>query len=401
MEAQFSPDSVYDFLKLLVETGGVHYVDNTHCIFRTDDRTPVGVKVGGGKDSNKQIALYKEGTKPPANSVYLNPFDELLGHHPEREWFMNMISIIPGCLVHYTMKQMTELINSKTKDTKKFKEAQIVSKFVDRVDDKLINELNKIRPLDAGMIFYDKSKHIAQLLCDFWQKDFEDKMKSKIRKSSLQVIRDMAAEIYGTETPEEIMHTATLLACPRFDATVHVLVSTLTRIHKITEEIVKIDLHTDELNEHLKHLEAYHKALQWLATSSASPVKSVSDTDAKIAGAPSIPWNVTSPAAASGLPANIGSPAATTGTSILGNVGVAGVTPNPTFGGGVTKNPTFGMGGMSNVLGNAGVFDPGIPGLGRVAPVVPRVETPDFSKLTMDAYASMGYGTGFGGGFLG
>ena len=396
MESNFSPNDVYSFLKLLVEIGDVHFVGEDHCIYRNEDRTPVGVKVGSGKDSIKQIALFKEGCKPPPNAVYLNPFDELLGAHPERDWFMNVISIIPGCLLLHSMKTMTDLINSKKKDTK-FKAAQILSKFVDRVDEKFSNELQKIRPLDAGMIFYDKQKHIAQLLCDFWQESFEEKMKSKLRKSSIQLIRDMTEELYGTKTPEEIMYTATVLACPRFDAVVHVLVDVLTRLSKDLEKLIKIDLHAKELTEHLAHLEAYHKALQWLATSSASPVKSVSETDAKIAGTSSVPWNVEAPGSSSGLPQNVVPVVQGTG-GFLSNVGPVGVTRNPTFGGGVTRNPNFTLGGGFGP--GVGAFDPGVPGLGRVSPVIPKVETPDFSRIATDAYNSMGFGTGFGGGFL-
>ena len=63
METSFSQNDVYEFLKTLVELGEVHYVDTNNCVFRTDDRTPVGVKIGHGKDSNKMICLYKEGCK--------------------------------------------------------------------------------------------------------------------------------------------------------------------------------------------------------------------------------------------------------------------------------------------------------------------------------------------------
>lgn len=393
-EHTFSDNDVYNFIKLLVETGGVHYVDGNHCIFRVEDNTPVGVKIGNGKDSNKQIALFKEGCKPPPNAVYLNPFDELLGQHPERDWFMNIISIIPGCLILHSMKTMTDLINHKTKDTK-FRAAEVLSKFVGRVDEKFATELQKIRPLDAGMIYYDKQKHIAQLLCDFWQEDFVEKMKSKIRKSSIVLIQDMTKELLGTDDTNEIMYTATVLACPKFDAVVHVLVDVLSRLSKSIEKLIKIDLHADELAEHLKHLEAYHKALQWLATSSASPVKSVSETDAKIASPTGIPWNVEVPGSSSnGGLGNVAPVVASPTAGFLSNVGPVGVTKNPNFNAGVTRNPTFGFGG-----GFAPV-DPGIPGLGRVAPVIPSVAAPDFSKIAADAYTSMGYGTGFGGGFV-
>lgn len=383
MEQNFSANDVYEFLKLLIETGDVHYVDADHCIYRTEDRTPVGVKVGNGKDCNKVIALFKEGTKPPANSVYLNPFVELLGNHPEVNLFLNTISVIPGCIALHTMKTMAEMITSKSKDVKP-KQAQAFAKYVDKVDNKFVDEIQKIRPLDVGMIFYDKDKKVAQLLCDLWQDEFADKMKSKIRKSTLTTIREMAEDLFKTKTPEEMMHTATLLACPKFDATVHVMIEALTRMSPIVEKITKMNLHVDELNEHVKHLEAYHKAIQWLATSSASSVKATSEIDSKIDNAASaVPWNVCAP----GTLNNNG--------GILGNAvpAVVGQTVrNPTFPGATTiRNPTFGLGALS-----MNAVDPGIPGLGRVAPVVPTV-TADFSNISVGG--GFGGGMGFGGGF--
>lgn len=386
-EHAFSSNDVYDFLKILVELGGVHYIDNTYCIFRSDDQTPVGIKVGAAK---KQIALYKEGTKIPPDAVYLNPFNELLGKHPEQDWFMNTISVIPGCLLMYTMKKMAEMITNKKEDTP-VKTAALISKFVGRVDEKFINELGKIRALDMGMIFYDKQKHIAQLLCDLWEEEFEEKLKTKIRKSSLVVMREMAEEILKTSTPEQYTYTATIIACPRFDAVAHVLVETLTAMHDIVEKITGVDLHTDELNEHLKHLEAYHKALQWLATSSASPMNEKSPAKT-VANAVDIPWNVeTKPTL------NVEPVTCKKEDSVLGNVEVVGFTKNPTFSGGFGNgevvNPTYGMGGGGFGGGGWGGGQC-ISGLGCVSAVVPKCEGPDFSRMTSAAAARAFTGLG-------
>ena len=393
-EHSFSQNDVYEFLKLLVEIGGVHYVDANQTIFRTDDRTPVGVRIGNGKDNRKQIALYKEGCRPPENAVYLNPFDELLGEHPDRDWFLNVLSIIPGCLALHSMKAMTEMITNKSKDVD-IKSAEVLAPFVDKVDKKFLDELQKIRPLDVGMIFYDKQKHIAQLLCDFWEEEFEDKMKSKIRKSSLKTMREMAAAIYKTETPHEMTYTSMGNPYPRFDAVVHVLSTCLTRMSDVVEKVTDLKLRADELEAHIVNLEAYHKALQWLATSTTSKPTAAS----KPAG--DAPWSVTpvgpsSIAGASPVGAAPSVSAAGDSSSFLQNVSVAGVTKNPTFAGGMVTNPTFGMGAAAF----APVAPPAAPGFGGVSAVVPSAPSFTPSSFTSDAYNALSLSNGFGGGFI-
>ena len=126
MEVNFGSKDVYDFLKLLIEIGGVHYIDESGCIYRTDDRTPVGVKLGSGKNDKKMIALFRENERPPQNAVYLNPFVELIGKHPELDLFMTITAIVPGCLALHTMIKMAELLRSKKQDAE-FKTAVIFS----------------------------------------------------------------------------------------------------------------------------------------------------------------------------------------------------------------------------------------------------------------------------------
>ena len=386
-EHSFSQQDVYEFLKLLVETGGVHYVDANHTIFRSSDRTPVGCKIGNGRENRKQIALFKEGSKPPENAVYLNPFDELLGEHPERDWFLNMLAIIPGCLTLYSMKSITETILSKEKDTE-FKSAEIIAPFVDKVDKKFLDELQKIRPLDVGLIFYDKQKHTAQLLCDFWEEEFETKMKSKIRKSSLKTMREMIALIYQTETPHEMIFTSTGVPYPKFDAIVHVLSTCLTRMTPTVEKVTDLKLRADELAAHIEHMPAYHKALQWLATSTTSKPSAE-----KPAG--DAPWNI-APAGSASITGV--APVAAPGTGFLDGASPVGVTRNPTYNAGVVTNPTFG--------GGAGGFGfpvaaPVAPGIAGVAPVMPSVPNFDPSSLQAQTYAQLGLGdTSFAGGFI-
>lgn len=372
MEQHFTAADVYDFMKLLIETGGVHYVDSSHCIYRTDDRTPLGVNIGTGKNGNKQIALFVEGVKPPQNAVYLNPFVELIGRHPELDHFLTIISITPGCLVMHTMIKMAELILSK-KDDVGFENAELLSKFADKVDDKFLKELQKIRPMDAGAIAYDSSKYTAQLQSMFWVEDWITKIRDKIRKSSVTLIQDMAETIYGTDTPHQLIHKGTLPPCKRFDAIVHVFVETLANIRKVVEPITGLELHVDELKAHLERLPAYHKAMQWLATSTASSDKPAADANkvSSIKDA-TVPWGSDIVSKASAVSPN---------NDFLAHASPVGVTKNPNYNGGSVKNPNFGVFPGGGLFGVSPVTV-STPGLGSVSPVVPSLSVSEMSGFT-------------------
>jgi len=386
MEQHFTAADVYEFLKLLIEIGGVHYVDSSHCIYRTSDRTPLGVNVGTGKNGNKQIALFVEGVKPPQNAVYLNPFVELIGRHPELDQFLTIISITPGCLVMHTMIKMAELILSK-KDDANFKNAEMLSKFADKIDDKFLHELQKIRPIDAGSIAYDSSKYTAQLQSMFWVEDWITKIRGKIRKSSVTLVQDMAETIYGTDQPHSLIHKGTLPPCKKFDAIIHVFVETLSNIKHAVEPITGLDLHVDELKMHLERLPAYHKAMQWLATSTASSDKVASESaKASIANA-SAPWSTDIVSKASAVSPN---------NNFLAHAEPVGVTKNPNYNGGAVKNPSFGRfpgGGMFGVTPTV----PSAFGLGgaSVSPVVPSLSMTEMAGLSsMTGGMGLGYQPG-------
>ena len=380
MEKNFGSDDVYAFLKTLVELGGVYFIDNQHCLSHTEDRTPVGVTVGADPKKKRMIALFKEGERPPENSVYLNPFVELIGDHPELDKFNTIIGILPGCLTLKTMMDITELILSDKKDTG-FKTSSIISPFVGKVDQKFLAELQKIRPVDAGCIAYDSKKYIAQLQCMLVTDEWVEKNKSKFRKSSIKTIREMAETIYGTPTPHKTVYTGTLPPCKRFDAVIHVLVEYLSMVQKVVEPITGIELHVDELKEHVERLPAYHKAMQWLATTTSAPQKT-SALDKTVASKHAVPWSSTSGALSNAAP--IAPPS----TTVI----------NPTFGGsGVVSNPNFGGTRFGSAIAAPVVPIAPVSSLDNAAPVIPSITQSDF------AAGSPVFGGGFGrpiGGFF-
>lgn len=292
-DCTFSADNVYEFLKLLVECGGIHYVDKDHVIRYVSDDSPVGVKSGSGsKAPLKSIALYRENMELDSSKTLLNPFSEFVGYHPERDWFYNYMTGLPGCLLKFTMLAIAETVTSKDKDLD-VKTAKKLANYTSRIDNKFINELKKIRSCDICHIMYSKEKHVAQLISALWEPEFEKGALSRMRKSSLLLIRDMVSGILQVGLPEEIKYQATLVSCPEFDATIHVVVDIVKRIAPVVEPVLSVKLHAKELEDHLQHIEAYQKAIQWLTTSTASPVKDAPTGPTTIADITNPPWGGT------------------------------------------------------------------------------------------------------------
>ncbi len=351
MDAVFNPENVYEFIKRIVELGGVHYIDNEHCIRATGDDSLVGIKVNDGANGCKKIALWKPNAPTPSNdTVLLNPFVESLGNYPEKTWFYLMMNVMPGGLLHQAIRGITELCLSKDKDIDHTKIAA-VAKFVDRVDEKFLTEITtrKVRAVDLACIFYSREKHTAQLQSSLWDEEFAAKVtKSKLRKSSLALLRDMVESLLGTNKPETIMHRATLLGCPQMDATVHVLIDVVQRIAPVFELVTDICLHSQELTADLEQLAAYQKAMRWISSSTSS-----ASSNSKPGTVEVVPWKTNSTSTIQAVTPTAPQPVAaiasvpSTPTVIGGSSGimVAGTVVNPNFKqqNQVVQNPTYGQ----------------------------------------------------------
>ena len=158
-------------------------------------------------------------------------------------------------------------------------------------------------------------------------------------------------------------------------------------IKHAVEPITGLDLHVDELKMHLERLPAYHKAMQWLATSTASSDKVASESaKASIANA-SAPWSTDIVSKASAVSPN---------NNFLAHAEPVGVTKNPNYNGGAVKNPSFGRfpgGGMFGVTPTV----PSAFGLGgaSVSPVVPSLSMTEMAGLSsMTGGMGLGYQPG-------
>ncbi len=274
-EVSFNADNVFDFLKATIEIGDVFYIDNENRVIDKANDEFVGVRTHGGKNAvNKAIALYKQNQKTNPDVVTLNPFTEVVGYYPEKDWYFGFLQVIPGCLIRQAVKAIANHALDKESDTS-FKSADIMSDFIGRIDKTFIKELEhpNLRGSEMGFIFYKREKHTAQLQSALFAEDFEEKSKGKLRVSTIRLVRDIVKYLLETDKPTQIYYEATLIGCPRLDAIFHVLLEVLKRIGSKFEALTGISLNVEELDAHAQNLAAYHKAMQWYASSSSSPAK--------------------------------------------------------------------------------------------------------------------------------
>lgn len=335
MDKAIVSDDAHAFIKELVELGGVRYVDKDLIIHNASDDTPVGVSTGT-PPKRRPVAVFKQGM-PVGNYVVLNPFTDIMGNSPERALFTNWMCAFPGAIIRHVISSMIKLGISK--ESTGYKANKYISKWVEKMDDKLVDEVNRINTRDWAVIFYDKSKHVAQLQTNVGTKDLMDNFRTKIRKNSWPILVDMLKTILqvpNNKKVESLSYTSKLTSIPKVDAILNLLIEVLKRMETPIKEFTDIKIPTDDLAEHIKHLEAYREATKWFASATVSAEAEQSATDTAVP-----PWSqppIINPSA----------PAATQTSGLERAMEIAHLSPV-----GIIQNPNYGQGQMVPVLGGA------------------------------------------------
>lgn len=329
-------EDAHKFIKMLVELGGVHYVDGEQIIHSTATDAPVGVKVGI-PPKRRPVAIFKEGMSV-GDYVILNPFTDVCANSPERSWFVNKMCAFPGALIKRIIIGMIEIGTSKTKDAG-YKANKFVSKWIGDMDAKMLDEVKKIDSTDWAVIFYDRTKMIAQLQSNIGYDELKDQFKTKIRKSSWPIFVDMVKTLLKLDDKkaESLTYKRTIVSIPKVDAILHLLADVLERLDTPTKEFTDIEIPVKEISEHLKNLEVYCEAVKYFASATASP-------DADKADESSSPWSIKSPVIPSATPevaAIVPSPSPAEEASTIANLRPVGVVYNDKFGTGVSGTGTI------------------------------------------------------------
>ena len=262
---QVNENTIQEFIKLLIECDGAYEVREDHTVYcKETDRQITIVQA----KTEKPLAVWYSGAPCTTDVVWLNPFKELAGRHPEREWFFSMLSAQASRLTKLIMLKVVDDCVKLSDDN--YNEFALMSKVRAKVDDKTKEEINKIGAPMFVSVYYDKSKKTAEAQTQLFDDQIHEAF-PKIRKKTWDAIYEIFATIFGnTDTPlEDFKHTSKSINIPETEAKLTIIIALLTALDPFAKDVLSIDLHSDELQQHLQVLDGYAKLYEWAVVNTA------------------------------------------------------------------------------------------------------------------------------------
>lgn len=251
----------YDFIKHLVEFGGVYTVDDEGFIMDNEDES-VLINV-----SNKGIPLrvYQPNMKAGEYAI-LNPLVEPLGVFNERVWFFKSRCAIIGSLTKAMMKKLAEAASSTDGDID-YDKLDLVQPYLKSLDKKFIKEIEQIKPVRLIRMHYNKKTRTATMMTDIYDEEFRAQFKG-FRKRSWTAIEGLLEMFYGTDDISGIYtYKAKHIGFPESDACIHLMIMVAKAIHEYVETILgDRKINVKELVNHLSHIEEYHDVSAWFTS---------------------------------------------------------------------------------------------------------------------------------------
>jgi hypothetical protein len=255
---EISQKQISDYIKLLVEFGGVYKVDSEF-IIRGPDSEPVQIML------NKKAVPIKifNDRMMTGDWVFLNPFKETLTVSGERTWFWQSRSMMLGYIIKRMLEALVDKLQSKEDDLH-IGELELAQQLVAQVDDKTRAALTHLSGEDYGVIFYHKKSKTAQFQCRVLESEYHETFKSKLRKKDWAVITTFMETVLQTAEPEKVyVHTGTNISMMEAEATLHVLTKVAEAIAPYSEAILKVKLPILDMLQHLSLLDKYCRLTMW------------------------------------------------------------------------------------------------------------------------------------------
>lgn len=267
MQTEINKDTLLDFEKKLIEMGGVYKVNDDRTISSISNNNEL-VTVMDGK-TKKPVVFFYSGALVNNDHYLFNPFKESLGNNAARNWFYGALNSIIGLTLKSLIIRTVRDTVAKVDDN--YKQFPVMSRIVDKVDQTMIDEIDKIRSLDFILVFYNRTSKTAEAQCAVLTDEFRSQH-SKFRKKTWDVIEILIEAFLGTlNISDEYQYTATIMSVPETDAKLHVMLGLVRSLNPWARDITGLELHSAELDEHLEALEGYAKLYAWLSQN-ATPV---------------------------------------------------------------------------------------------------------------------------------
>ena len=230
-DSSIKQSDISDFLKYLIELGGMYKVDESnYVLMRTivNDEVIYKPEMVKNGETTAPLSCYHE-KDTPIGSIIVNPFREGSVDTVDKKWFYTTKTIIVSGLLSSIIKTIIEDVleckNKKKKEdieTSSLSHAELISKFVDIVDDKLVEEFKTISSNIKGFanIFYLTNKREAKFRVGVYDTSFRDQFKRNVRQKSWTIFENIVNTVLDTtpDMTEFICKPTDHMGAPKFEA---------------------------------------------------------------------------------------------------------------------------------------------------------------------------------------
>ena len=298
MDVKQEHKDIEDLLSKMITAGGIVGRDESGRLhYMSDPDDPITMAVGD--DARRTLYIYNLNVKDP-DGVILNPIGDGISVGREKLWFFQQLSAT--CCM-FTKKIMTDILlltlehkkeDNKPEDINKSL-LPLLAKISSDVDEKLIDEFNKILNASPGELFkiyYDKKHKTAKALTCFQpinnDTSFQASFGTKIRKKSWKFFDEFIGMIFNTDKPiiEEYQFTSISTGYAYFEA----FTSVWLRVWKVfipLLEALNVDIgdtkdNLKDIENYMKDIDMYHKRSMWTGQATCTKSLVVPGTPSKL-----------------------------------------------------------------------------------------------------------------------
>ena len=262
---KISQEQISDFVKLLVEYGGLYTVNKDHVIVGIDNN-PVALKT---KNNTKILKIFHDNMSIDPKFAVLNPLIESLSSSHERLWLW---TVHETCLQFIVKKMFKEVVsNLQTSDEEVSEKNLAISNLSlglrELVDDKTLDKIESISNKCYLNIYYDRPSRTAQLQSKlFTEPDTVKGAVKGLRNKDISALVKFMQSLFQTEQLSEYKAVGTHVGMYEAQARIMLLIKITEIIAPAVKAIINVDLHADELIARGELLDKYHKLVRWFVT---------------------------------------------------------------------------------------------------------------------------------------
>ena len=308
MKAKVDHNKITQFLTNILILGDVIEVDKNNQIhYKSSPTDPILISPKEGIPA-MPLYVYSMNTTDP-NALIWNPLVETTSSGSERLWGYNTISVILAKWVQHIQEDfLTRCVEQKNNSGSiEPSLVPILSKFIDRVDAKMLEEFEHIKKSSSIKeyfnIYFNRLKKKSTILVGFEDESndyYKSFPKGKIRKKSWELFLEMIKVILGVDNDSTIKEVYTYSTSkvehPQFETFIHVWLKAWKAIKPYMVYFDTIEDYEELITSIEKELSmalVYRECTMWLSQSSAAldPKKMVipsSNNENKVIEAPKV-----------------------------------------------------------------------------------------------------------------